>query len=216
MFSDGSVFTTNANDTSAKRMHVPSFSSQKINGRFLVWCSSLFLALTLSACTNRIEWNEEVLLQGGEKVVVHRTARTAAFGEVGGPGGWENKGMTLLVIQPESPTNPPLWDARFVPLLFDREPITGQWYVVATFYSCTSWYDLGRPSLPYTEFRLEGDQWVQHQLTQDFIGRKANLLTSINSKGEPNHTLASKRWVMEDLRISKEYKEVVSHWKTGC
>ncbi len=178
--------------------------------------AALLVAMSLTACSGKIEWTEEVRLQSGDTLVVHRSAKSKPFGQIGGTGGWENEGMTMLIVQPATPANPPTWGARFVPLLFDRDAATGQWFIVATFYSCTSWYDLGRPSLPYTEFRLEGGRWVQRPLTQGLIGRKGNMLTSINSKGEPNHTLASKEAVMSDPRIAREYQEVVGKWSTNC
>lgn len=185
---------------------------------FLKRVTALSAILWLSACSDKsLQWHEEVKLQSGQVIVLKRTAKTKSFGEMGGPGGCENEGMTMLVVQPQAPDNhPPLWDARFVPMLLDRDPTTGQWFVVATFYSCTSWYDLGRPALPYTEFRLTDGRWVQGALTAALIGREANLLTSIRASGEPDHTLASKAGVMSDSRIAPKYKSVVSSWKTSC
>lgn len=190
----------------------------KLNRRHIT-LGALILAgagLLAVCANNKIEWTEEVLLQSGETIVVERTATTKPFGEIGGPGGWENEGMTMRVIQPQRPDNPPTWDARFVPLLFDRDPETNQWFVVATFYSCTSWYDLGRPALPYTEYRLKDGKWVQGSLTQSLIGRKANMLTNISSKGEPNHTVTSKGAVMSDPRVVLKAKEIVATWRTSC
>ena len=107
----------------------------------------------LSGCgENLISWKEEVKLQSGEVIVVKRTAKSKDFGEVGGGGGWENEGMTVQIVQPSVVDNPPVWDAKYVPLIFDRDPVTKEWFMVATFYSCTSWYELGRPKLPYTEY----------------------------------------------------------------
>ena len=73
---------------------------------------ALFCALFLSACgKSQIEWKEEVKLQSGEVIVVKRTAKSKDFGEIGGPGGWENEGMTVQIIQPVKSDNPPIWDA---------------------------------------------------------------------------------------------------------
>jgi hypothetical protein len=183
----------------------------------LACIASIIAGIVLTGCgQNQIEWSEQVKLQSGEIVVVKRTAKSKPFGEVGGPGGWENDGMTLHILEPQKPDNPPLWDARYVPLLFDREPVSGQWFVVATFYSCTSWYELGKPALPYTEFRFKDGKWTQGPLTPSLIGREGNMLTSIRSKGEPNHTLQSKEDAMSDVRISPTYKRIVSSWRTSC
>ena len=179
--------------------------------------ATLLIALLVTACgKSQIEWKEEVKLQSGEIVVVKRTAKSKPFGEIGGPGGWENEGMTVQIIQPLKPDNPPLWDAKFVPLVFDRDPNTKQWFMVATFVSCTSWYELGRPKLPYTEFRVKDGQWRQQALSPDLIGREGNMLTRIHSTGEPDHTVSSKEGINNDPVILPEYKRVVDHWTTGC
>ena len=141
--------------------------------------SALLMAIVVGCGDSELAWTEEVRLSGGETIVVKRTAKTKPYGELGGPGGWENEGMTLQIVKPQTPDNPLIWDARFVPLLFDRDSATGQWFIVATFYSCQSWYDLGRPALPYTEFRFRDGRWVQGPLTAALIGREGNMLTSI-------------------------------------
>lgn len=179
--------------------------------------AALFCALLLSGCgRSQIEWKEEVKLQSGEVIVVKRTAKSRDFGEIGGPGGWENEGMTVQIIQPLKPDNPPVWNAKFVPLVFDRDPGTNEWFMVATFVSCTSWYELGRPKLPYTEFRLKDGQWRQLALSPHLIGREGNMLTTIRSTGEPDHTLSSKAYINNNPAISPEYKRVVDNWTSGC
>ena len=176
---------------------------------------ALALTLLLTAC-GKINWEEEVKLQSGDVVIVKRTAKTKAFGEIGGPGGWENEGMTVQIIQPLKPDNPPLWDAKFVPLVFDRDPVNQEWFMVATFVSCSSWYDLGRPKLPYTEFRLKEGRWRQQALSPELIGRQGNMLTHIRSTGEPDHTLASKAAVLANHEaIAPRFKKVVDKWPDG-
>lgn len=88
--------------------------------------------------------------------------------------------------------------------------------MVATFYSCTSWYDLGRPKLPYTEFRFKNGQWIQQPLSEKFIGREGNMLTEIRSSGEPNHTVASKQAVIKNSSSAQYYREIVANWRTAC
>lgn len=179
--------------------------------------SVVFLALFVAACgKSSIKWKEEVKLQSGELLTTQRTAIARPFGQIGGPGGWENEGMTVEITAPVKPDNPGRWNAKFVPLIFDREPDTREWFMVATFISCTSWYELGRPKLPYTEFRFKNGQWIQQPLSAKFIGREGNMLTSIRSSGEPDHTVDSKQGKNNDPAISPEYKRVVSVWKTHC
>lgn len=178
---------------------------------------AIVVTLVLSGCgKSNISWTEEVQINSGEIFTVKRTAKTKDFGQIGGTGGWENEGMSVEIITPIRPGYPGPWNAKFVPLVFDRDPETNEWFMVATFYSCTSWYDLGRPKLPYTEFRFKNGQWVQQALSEEFIGREANMLTNIRSSGEPDHTLASKRQGMSDTRIAPKYLNVVSSWQTNC
>lgn len=170
----------------------------------------------LAFFSGRLSWNEEVLLQSGERLMTHRTAIAKPFGEIGGPGGWENEGMTVEITAPRKPDNPAKWDAKFVPLIFDRDPDNGEWFMVATFVSCTSWYELGRPPLPYTEFRYRGGQWVQQALSKKFIGRNANMRTDISSKDMPDQTVEMKLGRLNDPMLLPEYKRVVEKWTTHC
>lgn len=177
----------------------------------------LLTALTLTACgKSSIAWTEEVSTSERGVIVVQRTAQTKAFGEIGGSGGWENEGMTVEVIKPDLKDKPPVWNFPFVPLLFDQDPQTRQWFMVATFYSCTSWYGLGRPKLPYVEYRVQSGKWVAQPLSPELIGRPANMLTAIHSGGEPNHTTSSKAVAMADKRIASDYLKIVDKWSTGC
>ena len=175
------------------------------------------LALLLSGCgPKQIVWREEVKLQSGEVLNTRRTALAEPFGQIGGTGGWENEGMTVEIIAPLKPGYPSAWSAKFVPLVFDRDPDTKEWFMVATFYSCTSWYNLGRPKLPYTEYRFKSGQWVQQALSEKLIGREANMLTSIRSSGEPDHTLASKELELGNVKVAPKYRHVRGEWQTNC
>ena len=179
--------------------------------------AAIVFALLLNGCgKSSISWTEEVQINGGEVITVKRTAKAKDFGQIGGTGGWENEGMTVEIIAPIRPSYPGLWSAKFVPLVFDSDPETNEWFMVATFYSCTSWYDLGRPKLPYTEFRFKNGQWVQQVLSEKFIGREGNMLTTVRSSGEPNHTLASKRILNGNTKIAPKYLRIVPQWETAC
>jgi hypothetical protein len=165
---------------------------------------------------SNISWKEEVLLANAEVIVVQRTAKTKAFGEIGGPGGWENEGMTVEIVKPLFADKPPVWNFPYVPLIFDRDTESKQWFMVATFYSCESWYELGRPRLPYVEFKVENGAWKKHQLSPSLIGRRANMLTSIRSSGEPDHTIATKTVVGSDPQIAPKFQKILNKWSTGC
>ncbi len=180
----------------------------------------LILPLWIAACDSGpkvIKWQEEVELKSGEVVRVDRTAKTKSFGEWGGPGGWENEGMTLQIAAPITSDNPPLWDAKFVPVVFDRDAKSGEWFIVATFYSCESWYALGRPKLPYTEYRHKNGVWQQTALSPSVLGMPSNMVTDINSGGEPSLIdISSKRDRMAKAGSVKKFKSIISDWSTGC
>lgn len=180
---------------------------------FLAVCA----ALQLTGCgPKKLAWTEEVKLQSGEVLLTRRTALARPYGQIGGTGGWENEGMTVEIFAPIKPGYPGLWSARFVPLVFDRDTDTEEWFMVATFYSCTSWYELGRPKLPYTEFRYRNGQWVQQALSEKLIGRERNMLTSIHASGESDHTITSKRLLDSNPKIDPTYLRIVANWRTAC
>jgi hypothetical protein len=168
---------------------------------------------------HRFGFKEEVQLSNGEVIEVQRTFQAKPFGELGGPGGWEATFNDFVISSPARADNPPAWqsEAGLVPLLFDRDSDTGEWFLVATFYSCEAWYALNRPKLPYAEFRARNGRWQPVALTRRWIGREANVLTTISSQKElSRHTLATKRERMSDTRIAPEYTKIVDHWTTGC
>ncbi len=176
------------------------------------------LVVVLVACGDRkIAWTEEVQLSSGEVIVVKRTAVTQQFGEVGGAGGWEAEFMTLEVGRPKQPGDPAPWSFPYVPVLFDRDPASQEWFVVATFYTCERWHELGQPKLPYAEWRYRAGHWQRVGLSPTHVGRAANMLTSIRAKGEPTHTLASKTTIMSDRRIAPKFRRVFDGWQPlGC
>lgn len=166
-----------------------------------------------------IRFREQIKLSSGEVVLVDRLFETASFGELGGPGGWDAKFNSMVIVEPTDTGVPPIWKSEMglIPILFDKDTKTKDWYLVATFYSCEAWYQLGRPKLPYAEFRLRSDVWQAVPLTLSLIGRKANVLTTIKNKKELSlHTLETKRQRMSNAKIAKEYNEIVSNWTTGC
>jgi hypothetical protein len=176
----------------------------------------LVVALVLTGCGKvDISWTEDVALQDGTLLVVKRGAQGKKLGEIGGSGGWGNTQMTLEIESPKVASNPPIWSERWVPMLLDYDAPTKEWFLVATFYMCTDWYDLGRPKLPYIAYRTKGGRWEQVPLSPELFGRKANLLTGARSGGEPKRvTIEAKK--LRDEHAGKEYKEIVSSWYTAC
>jgi hypothetical protein len=187
-------------------------------------CVAIVLAaLLLEGCGDpRMDWNEQVKLQSGEVIVIARTAKYSENWIAGGGGGSFNKGMTLQILQPKKPDNPGIWDARFVPIILDRDPESQEWFIVATFFHCDSWYELGRPKLPYTEYRFRGGKWVQQPLTPKWIGRDANVLPADLSnraaiaETKPALTIERKEGIFFNPAMSAKFKRVVDKWSSGC
>ena len=123
--------------------------------------------------------------------------------------------MTLEIDAPNRADKPPVWRFPYVPMLFDYDVASNEWFVIATFYSCQPWYDLGRPKLPYIEYKARQGKWVVVPLSQELFGRKANLLTGVHSGGEPPLvTLEYKN--EQDGRAAKDFKIIVDTWHTTC
>ena len=180
------------------------------------------LALLVEACSEgQMTWSEQVRLRTGEVIVVARTATFSENWVAGAGGGSFNKGMSLRIVGPANDDNPGLWEAKFVPIVFDRDPDSGEWFVIATFFHCDSWYELGRPKLPYTEYRFRGGRWIQQSLAQKWIGRHANVLPSDLSdrkaiaESKPDLTVERKEEILSNPAISPEFKRVVDNWPAG-
>ena len=192
-----------------------------ISSTFLLVTAGLGIAAVLYFFVfNRgFHFVEEVELANKEIIEIDRTVKAKPLGEIGGPGGWEPVYMSLAIAKPKRPDNPPMWEttAGLVPILFDRDPDNGEWTLLATFYMCEPWYALGRPKLPYAEFRVRNGQWQRVDLSNKWIGRAANVLTSISSKGEPALLpLAEKNSRNFEPGVDPSFKRIVDSWHTTC
>lgn len=166
---------------------------------------------------NRHHWKEEVQLQTGEILTVARSIEFEFDHPIGGVGGSDILESTLEVMSPERKDFPSKWrNPPFLPLIFDRDSDNDEWFIVATFYMCTDWYDLGRPKLPYTEFRYRNGAWIQQPLSEKFIGREGNVLIPNGRDAGPDYSLQMKREKLSDPSTAPEYKRIVRAWKTYC
>lgn len=181
--------------------------------------ATLSLTVFFPGCAAKVfTWNEEVQLDGGQVIVVRRTISFKEYQPLGGGGGGSDILDSTLAIEspgiagaPDKWSNPPL-----IPMILDRDKQTNEWFIVTTFYMCTAWYDLGRPKLPYAEFRYRQGQWVRQPLSDHLIGRQANLLVPNQRDVTGDHTLSSKHQIMSDPTMSSRHKLVVSTWRTNC
>lgn len=185
---------------------------QKI--RSAVFCTAAIVLLVGCGKVD-IKWTEELVLEDGRTLLLNRSAQGKTIGELGGSGGWEATQMTLEVETPKSPLNPPTWSQRWVPMLFDYDAKTKEWFVVATFYTCTDWYDLGRPKLPYIEYRARNGRWVEVPLSDSLFGRKSNLLTGMRADGKPKHVTVDFK-NLENAGAGDSFKRILNKWHTSC
>lgn len=192
---------------------------------WLLGLSVAGLGLWLAFHDPHLKWNEEVELQSGEVIVIKRTAKFSENWIAGGGGGSFNKGMTIEFKSPYKPDNPTIWSALYDPMVLDRDPDTNEWFIIATFTHCDGWYNLGRPKLPYTEYRFRNKKWVQLPLSEKWIRREANVLVtdlaykkiidgSVNvlTLGEKKDAIASRP------TVSKEFRRIEGYWpyRNGC
>jgi hypothetical protein len=163
-------------------------------------------------------WQEEVLMHSGDILTVRRSASMKRFSDTpGGPAGWSyQEGSVEIVPSRDRPAPPSRWQSSYRPLIIDldHQGDRSEWLIVATFASCWEWTELGRPRLPYVEFRYRDGQWAQQPLSAKLVGRAANLLAPIELKKVPDQTVEMKRWRIDDPLIGK-YGRVVSQWR-GC
>lgn len=171
----------------------------------------------------RIYWREEVQLQSGEVIVIKRTAQFSENWIAGGGGGSFNRGMTIDFDSPNKPDNPTIWNSLYDPLIIDKDPISKEWLIIATFTHCDGWYKIGRPKLPYTEYVFRNGKWEQHALNPQFIGRLVNLLLvdpaeikAINSSGPIVKLTDKQKRVVARPGIPAKYKQIVAEWSSGC
>lgn len=184
-----------------------------------------FIAFALTAtaifstgCSSKQNtWTEEVQIEHSHILKIQRTIRFRNYQPAGSGGGADVTESSL-----EFPTNanndlPGKWSKPpFIPMILDKEENTKEWFIVATFYMCNTWYEMGRPNLPYAEFHFKNGQWVQQPLSEKNIGKVANLL--IPNEGNANGTISidKKIQLMSSPDISQRHKVIVSSWKTNC
>lgn len=171
-------------------------------------------AMVLAGCGEvNLQWSEEVRLEGGQIVLAERTARGKKYSELGGPKGWNQTEMSVVITKaPNGIKLPPEWRAAYVPALLDYQPSSSSWSIVATFYYCETWYELGRPMPPYIEYQsINGSPWKRVPLEERFIDRKTNLLTGPRSDGEPSLvTIADKE--LRQRSAAPKYKHILRKW----
>jgi len=169
---------------------------------------------------SQFEWTEDVQLSDGQTIVVKRSARLSPNNIAGGGGGSFNKGMTLEIVSPSPVTSTPVpivWSDVYVPLLIDHDAKTQEWFIVATFFHCDGWKNLGEPPLPYTEYRFRQGKWQRQDISSEVIGRMSNLYIASRPPKNPHLTVANKISILRDRPgTGRRFLTIVSGWQGNC
>lgn len=133
-----------------------------------------------------LRFKEEVRLANGEMIIVKRKIVTSSLGEIGGPGGWDVKFNSFKIVEPDRADNPKVWQTEegLLPVLFDRDVLTGEWFLVSVIDTCDQYIKMGKPIAPYSEDRFRNGEWVRVGLSPDLLGRATNIFTSMRSDGQ--------------------------------
>ena len=97
-------------------------------------------------------------------------------------------------------------------MLLDYESSTHSWSLVATFYYCETWYQLGRPVPPYIQYRsTNGSAWTHVPLEERFVERRTNLLTGPSSDGEPELVTVADKERRERSAVQR-FQRILRKW----
>jgi hypothetical protein len=143
---------------------------------------TLFLAVACEKAPRHavLEWIEPVKLEAGSTVEIRR--HVEMWHERASAGGFSSSPVyksSSIELEPASPEFP-IWDAPLVPLVLDKDPVSGEWLIVASANSCDFWGRNGKPTLPYWTFRLRKGVWYRDATPQFLIGRVANLFVDFD------------------------------------
>ena len=173
------------------------------------------IALLLAGCDHAsVRWSEEVQLTSGERVLTERTARGNTFSQPGGSSGWgRDVEMTLAISNTATDIEtPPEWRSPYAPVLLEYEADSGAWVIIATFYYCEGWYELGRPMPPYIQFRsINGGAWEALPVQSHYLQRQTNLLAKPRTRGESNLVTREEK-ELRQRRAGERFQRILSHW----
>ena len=147
--------------------------------------AAVFLIALLAGCSNAsskadLSWVEPVKLASGAEIsirrhVVMRHTRALGGGFSSAPV-YQTSSVELLSDNEAFAK----WDATFVPLLLDKDPLTNEWVLVAGADECSPWLRNGRPRPPYWAFRFRGGAWLRDAIPASFLSRPSNLFVEMD------------------------------------
>ncbi len=183
--------------------------------RLVLLCT---LVLTMVGCSRMSEtWKEEVRLSDGRLIVVKRTAKGTITRDMAMRAtGWKPRETTVRIPELDGFAHPPVWRSGLIPVVMDYDTASSTWSVVATYMWCSTWYDMGRPTVQYVQYiSVGGEAWRVVPLQPGLIGRRANLLTHIRPTGESG--LIREEYKEMLWRTSADqFKSISTTWKTSC
>lgn len=188
----------------------------KIFKSFLIVFFALSSAAGLYGCeAKKYNWNEEVLLNDKTILLAHRTVSFKYSQPIGGGGGGayiENSTLRFDLAE-----NISIWNGgQLLPILLDKDKDTQEWFIVATFIMCDTWVELGRPPLPYVEFRYRSNKWVRVPLSSHLLGTKTNLIIPTEARASANQTVSTKAKIEQESNPSPRFKSIVASWDRNC
>jgi hypothetical protein len=172
-------------------MHAEHVINHLRNGRFV----AILVTLLFISCSNRVpselSWIEEVRLSDGRTIVVARSVGLRDDTTVGGPTEIATTRSEVRALEPADVFPP--WSAPLLVQYLDVSPATNEWVLIAEAYSCDAWDAIGRPAYSTRVMYVVRDgRWVMQPLTDEFVGRKANMLVRVRqSQSYPDRRVTS-------------------------
>jgi hypothetical protein len=154
-------------------------------------------------------WTEDVSLDDGTQVQIQRHVKFTDHNSLGGGSYGANETESTLQLQDQGSALP-TWSDALIPLVLYRSA-TGEWVIVATTSACRTWLEHGAPIPPYWEYRIQAGQWRRVDVSQESIGRKANLFSGYNAGLPAEHVTNEIK--LQDRAIGgigKSYLQVLS------
>lgn len=181
------------------------------------------LGVALSALTGcnwfggTAEWQEEVLLSDGRKIVIAVKVEYQMISEIGGPSTRVGRRTTLRVL-PDQGIPKTEWSEDLAAVLLDIDAESGELLLVGApviEQQCARW---GAPCPRYVEFRFRDGRWRrQVPFSEALFGRPVNLLQKWGAQTRgPFVTLEQKRAIDSDIGIDLPFKCILKSYKNGC
>lgn len=123
----------------------------------------LVLLMSTSACSDTLQWKEEVQLNDGRVISVEQKRRCEGGYTGGNMASCIEREAWLTVALPEQERGNnvvrTVWHQNLKPLILNSHE--GQWYIVGIPATQREFTLYGKPYPPYLGFRLEGEEWKQ-------------------------------------------------------